>query len=92
MFQPLKIPLFFLPPPEYIFLTSKISTFANGLTHPLLEKLDNTEVKEVKTEPGCSQPTDKHVHLSLGMKIVFLNLFCLFQPGPCWLSRPLSLS
>ena len=76
MFQPLKRPLFSLPPPELnIFLMSRMSTFANGLTHPLLEKLDNTEVKEVKAEPGCSPATDKHVNLSFGMKIVFLNLF-----------------
>ena len=74
MFQPLKRPPFSLPPPELnIFLMSKMSK--NGLTHPLLEKLDNTEVKEVKAEPGCSPATDKHVHLSFGMKIVFLNLF-----------------
>ena len=44
-------------------------------SHPLLEKLDNTEVKQVNAEPGCSQSTDKHVHLSITMKIVFLKLF-----------------
>ena len=52
-------------------------TFSNDSTHPLLEKLDNTEVIEVEAESGCSQPTHKHVNLTkIGIKIVFLlNLF-----------------
>ena len=32
-------------------------------SHPLLEKLDNTEVEEVDAKPSRSNATHKHVHL-----------------------------
>ena len=46
-------------------------TFANDTyhelifwhSHPLLEKLDNTEVEEVDAKPSRSNATHKHVHL-----------------------------
>ena len=40
-------------------------TFSNDPTHPLLEKLDNTEVIEVEAESGRSQPAHKHVNLTI---------------------------
>ena len=46
-------------------------TFSNDPTHPLLEKLDNTEVIEVEAESGRSQPAHKHVNLTIiAIKIV----------------------
>ena len=66
-----------------------MSSFANDLTHPLLEKLDNTEVIEVEAESGCSQPAHKHVNLIIdwNQDRLPLELFSL-QTGPMLVVSP----
>ena len=49
-------------------------TFSNDPTHPLLEKLDNTEVIEVEAESGRSQPAHKHVNLTTIKIVLSLNV------------------